>query len=202
MTAIETARDANNSNGPCCCPAGSRPNNTAVLLERENRYHDALLVYKVWQLEYQLQGNHKLGRLPCSRTLFGSLWTRLVACVAMSVPLANVTHASTIASADDIAVDEDENVVLVREGDDLFMIDRNGMHRVTAKAIQRSPVLTELKEAPGTSSLPVSRRIFRMWLDLVATGADSSTWTDDVDLCNIAQVQMPPWPLSPPEVPA
>lgn len=150
------------------------------------------------QVVHGLRENRKLGRLPYTRTLFGSSGS---ACVPMSAAHANAAHTATTASVDDTGADEDDHVVLVREGDDSFMIDRDGMHRVTEKAIQRSPVLSELKEAPGTLSLPVSKRIFRMWLDLVATGADSSTWTDDMDLCNVSQVHTLPRPLSPPELP-
>lgn len=110
---------------------------------------------------------------------------------AVQMSLASATEAPTgiEPGAEEASVDEDDNVLFVFEGADAFILDESGMHRVTEQALQRSPVLSELKDAPGSSTLPVSKRVFRMWLDLVATGADCSAWTDDADLCRIAQVK-------------
>lgn len=85
-------------------------------------------------------------------------------------------------------VDDADKVVIIFEGEDAFVSDQEGTRRVPEDAMARSRVLADLKDAPGSSSLPISKRMFVMWLDLVAEGTDCSTWSSDADLCGLAQV--------------
>lgn len=95
-----------------------------------------------------------------------------------------------VAIADEQLQDDvKESTVLVCEGADVFILDRSGMQRVLETAIQRSSILSEMQESPGTSTLPVSNDSFVMWLELVDNGADCSNWTQHSDLRDVAQVQ-------------
>eukprot|EP00892_Ulva_mutabilis_P003313 jgi/Ulvmu1/1353/UM011_0081.1 len=106
----------------------------------------------------------------------------------MTSAVANNAPAATKQQHESVAASEDDGVVMVCEGADFFILERAGMKRVPDAAIQRSSILAEMKDAPGASNAPVSKRSFLKWMDLVAEGADCSAWMQAAELRDVAEV--------------